>query len=197
MQITAKIPSGKDIPLNVDTTDTIGILKAKIAAKEKLPADKLVLIFAGKILTDDETVEGCRIEKESCIHVVQRAVGQVAPTGQRNDITAVANKIYDIKVSEDNDSKDESPPGYDEKKQDPSAQIFIKSFDGKTVTLNIDDFEKTVNALKVQFYEKEGIEVQYQSLVYAGKPLRDEKTLNDYGIRKGSTLHLVGRVPGG
>ena len=41
------------------------------------------------------------------------------------------------------------------------------------VTLNIDEFGKTVIALKVQFYEKEGIEVQYQSLVYAGKPLKD------------------------
>lgn len=41
------------------------------------------------------------------------------------------------------------------------------------VTLNIDNFEMNVSALKLQFYEKEGIEVQYQSLVYAGKPLRD------------------------
>ena len=51
-----------DIPLNVDTTDTIGILKAKIAAKEKLPADKLVLIFAGKILTDGELVIVLRVD---------------------------------------------------------------------------------------------------------------------------------------
>jgi Ubiquitin family len=41
------------------------------------------------------------------------------------------------------------------------------------VTLNIDDFSKTVSCLKIQFFEKEGIEVQYQSLIYAGKPLRD------------------------
>jgi Ubiquitin family len=85
-----------DIPLNVDTSDTIGILKAKITAKERLPAEKLVLIFAGKILSDgtpspvsyivtlEDTLEKCNIEKESCIHVVQRVAGQVAPTGQRN-----------------------------------------------------------------------------------------------------------------
>ena len=41
------------------------------------------------------------------------------------------------------------------------------------VTLNIDDFAMTVKDLKVQFYEKEGLEVQYQSLIYGGKPLRD------------------------
>ena len=80
----------------------------------------------------------------------------------------------------------DSPPGYSvERKSDPSDQIFVKSFDGKSmliagtvlivlaVTLNIDDFGKTILALKQQFYEKEGIEVQYQSLIYAGKPLRD------------------------
>jgi len=36
----------------VDTSDTIGILKAKITSKEQLPAEKLVLIFAGKVLSD-------------------------------------------------------------------------------------------------------------------------------------------------
>jgi hypothetical protein len=33
-----------------------------------------------------------------------------------------------------------------------------------------------VKELKVMFYKKEGLEVQYQSLVYAGKPLRDGMT---------------------
>jgi Ubiquitin family len=83
--------------LSVDTSDTIGILKAKITSKEQLPAEKLVLIFAGKILSDgtrlsrflvtlEDNLEKCNIEKESCIHVVQRAAGQVAPTGQRNGV---------------------------------------------------------------------------------------------------------------
>ena len=163
--------------MNVDTSDTIGILKAKIAAKEKIPAARLVLIFAGKVLTDgttphiycsgyvkdekvtvDQTVEESRIEKESCVHVVQRAEGQVAPSGERTgrtpncmwigglnvDLNSVTNKIYDINVSEKVHSdegtrppllwglKVDSPPGYDEKKNDPSAQIFIKSFDGRS-----------------------------------------------------------------
>ena len=46
-------------------------------------------------------MEDCRIEKESCVHVVQRAVGKLAPSGQRIDsVAAVTNKIYDFKVSE-------------------------------------------------------------------------------------------------
>lgn len=102
--------------MNVDTSDTIGILKAKIAAKEKIPAARLVLIFAGKVLTDgttphlycpgyvkdekvtvDQTVEESRIEKESCVHVVQRAEGQVAPSGQRTGSTLAYIWIGGIK----------------------------------------------------------------------------------------------------
>jgi hypothetical protein len=163
-------------------------------------------------LNSDDTVEDCSIQKESCIHVVQRAIGQVAPTGQRNGnltlpvevlkmtldvVAAVTKKIYDIKVTENKDPDSatlprgdvESPPGYDQEKHElevpqASAQIFIKSLDGKStllkiwevilaVTLNIDDFGMSVKELKAKFYEKEGLEVKYQSLVYAGKPLRD------------------------
>jgi hypothetical protein len=40
----------------VDESDTIGIIKAKIQAKEKLPSNQLILIFAGKQLQD-----GCRL----------------------------------------------------------------------------------------------------------------------------------------
>ena len=80
----------------MDSSDTIDIVKAKITAKEKLPKDKLVLIFAGKVvedgrrpryqLTKDQTLEECNIQKESTLHVIQLATGQIAPTGQRNGI---------------------------------------------------------------------------------------------------------------
>lgn len=64
MKIFVKIPSGKsislsliinlrpDIPLNVDESDTIEIIKAKVRAKEKLPSTQLILIFAGNQLRD-------------------------------------------------------------------------------------------------------------------------------------------------
>jgi hypothetical protein len=60
------------------------------------------------------------------------------------DIPEITNKIYDIKVSDAEDSDTgsslhyevnvlDAPPGYEEKKKDPSAQIFVKSFDGKSI----------------------------------------------------------------
>ena len=45
MQIVVKMLSGKTITIEVDSTNTIDIVKAKIQEKERLVVDSLVLRF--------------------------------------------------------------------------------------------------------------------------------------------------------
>jgi ubiquitin C len=75
MRIFVKTLTGMHITLEVEPTDRIEDVKAKIRDKEGMPIDQQHLFFAGKQLEDGNILQDYSIQKDSNLYLILRIRG--------------------------------------------------------------------------------------------------------------------------
>ena len=75
-------------------------------------------------------------------------------------------------------------------------QIFVKATDGRTTYDVTIGASNTVDQLKSFIQVSRGIPPDQQRLIFEGRQLEDGRTMSDYNITEGNTIHMVLKLRG-
>ena len=73
------------------------------------------------------------------------------------------------------------------------ALLYIKTFQGTTITIEVDLDYDTIAVVKHKIEDRIGISKDGMILVFNDNDLADERNLRSYGLKREDTLHLVPR----
>jgi ubiquitin-like protein Nedd8 len=76
-----------------------------------------------------------------------------------------------------------------------AIQIFLRFLLGETCVLNLDP-QTTVEQMKYAYCDLTGMLMENQRILFNGRQLHDDKTLNEYKIGMSCTVHVALRLRG-
>jgi hypothetical protein len=179
-------------PENKDCGDC-PFCKEKVEKKECVP-EKTRNLLVTSLYSVMSAARECTSERESLsknVNSLVFVVGKLVDQIKEQDLTI---KRLEDKMDLLMGAKlGRSPTRLDspiEEKLDEYLQIYIKTITGTTFNINAPT-TCTIEDLK-RFIESDcGIPVEQQKLIYAGEQLSNDRTLVEYDLRNGSSIHMV------
>ena len=171
----------KNISWDVDGSWTIDNVKAKIQDMEGIHPDQQRLFYEGEEIRRGESclfdLKEFWYECEVVLNISMEIMWLDPMTTRERDEARSRSR-----------SRSRSPFG-------GRIQIFVKVMGGKSITLDVKASD-TIDDLKAQIEDREGISGELYRLTFNGKQLEDDRTVSDYNIQRDSVLRFCGRLLG-
>ncbi|KAH7832644.1 putative polyubiquitin [Monocercomonoides exilis] len=203
---------------------SVEYVKQKIQGQEGIPSELQSLVFAGKELEDGKLLQDYHVQEEDTLRLALRPASKMhifVKIGSGKSIALEVSSTDTIgQVKEKIANREGIPFGEQQvmfggeqledgrtleecgvEREDTLRVVFkakqmricVKEMCGRDIGVEVLSTD-TVGRVKQKIQERRGVPRDLQTLVFAGAPLEDEKTLRHYNIVDEAVLYLMLRI---
>ncbi|KAI6222466.1 Polyubiquitin-B, protein [Aphelenchoides fujianensis] len=199
---------GPLLQLEVKSTDAVGDVKMRVYGKLGFDFDYSMLLLNGWRVADERSVASLNLTAREkpvfqfrCLRAEKKRRVQPADTEEslRSELQAVRDELHGMpppspgRLQKWNEEVDALTSHAEKLKASEGQERFgleVRSVTGLKSTVSVYP-DCTVANLKAKIQDMQGVPPHKQRLIFAGSVLEDGRTLNDYNVRAGATMHLV------
>jgi ubiquitin C len=211
MQINVRAPDGRTTQLMVSPEDPVSHIKKRVKKKLGIPVENQRPRFNGDPLPNDSTLDDNGIKHGDTIDLDPMEIKVRAPDGRTTELLVTPDDTIDrikkrVKKNLGISPEDQRPTFKGEPLPNDSTlddngikhgdtidlepmEIKVRGPDGRVASIPVTP-DTPIDDIKDEIENKLGIPPEDQRPTFKGKPLPDDSTIDDNGIKHGDTIDL-------